>query len=86
MHQRLLGRGPRILVLAYPAAADKHAAARCCHFAPVQRLQVQGPPEEQRELVRRGGCFAGGTFGRMCDYFDECQGQPGDLSVGRWGD
>lgn len=54
-----LPRGLHILGLAYPAAADKHAAAGRRHFALVQRLQIQGPPEEQRQLVRRGGCFAG---------------------------
>lgn len=86
IHQRLHCRGLRILGLAYPAAADKHPSARCCHIAAVQRLQVQGPPEEQRELVRRGGCFAGGTVRRTFHCSGELSGVFGDLSHGRCDD
>lgn len=72
--QRLPCRGLRILGLAYPAATDKHPSARCCHLAAVQRLQVQGPPEKQREFLRRGGCFAGGTVERIFHYSGELSG------------
>ncbi len=78
--------GLRILGLAYPAASHKHPAARCCHLAAVQWLQVPGPPEEQRELLRRGGCFAGGTLKRIFHSSGELSRVFGDLSNGRWDD
>lgn len=53
---RCLGRLRR---LAHPAAAYQHAAARRGHQPALQRLQVSRPPEEQGELVRRGGSAAG---------------------------
>lgn len=53
---RCLGRLRR---LAHPAAAYQHAAARRGHQPALQRLQVPRPPEEQGELVRRGGSAAG---------------------------
>lgn len=81
--QRLLRRGLHILGLAYSSAPDKHPAARRRHLAAVQRLQVQRPPEEQRELLRRGGGPSGRTVDKDLVVF---WWGFGDLSSGRCDD
>lgn len=56
LHSRL---GLPIPGLSSPSRAGQHAPAGGGHLAAVQRLAVSGLPEKQRQLLRRGGCFAG---------------------------